>query len=54
MFPYVDIIMKHKYVYRKTSSISHTKLQNLSVSRLVLQLSELNPLNPGVKSRMKM
>ena len=28
--------------------------QNLTVSRLVLQVSLPNPLKPGVKSRMKM
>ena len=28
--------------------------KNLNVSRLVLELSLPNPLNPGVKSRMKM
>ena len=31
-------------------SISHTKYQYLNVSSLVLQLSLLNPLNPGVKN----
>ena len=41
-------------LYRKTSSISRTKSQNLNVSNLVVQLSLLNPLKPGVKSRMKM
>ena len=40
--------------YRKTSSISRTKSQNLNVFNLVLQLSLFNPLKPGVKSRMKM
>ena len=40
--------------YRKTSSISRTKSQNLNVSRIPLQLSSLNPLKPGVKLRMKM
>ena len=40
--------------YRKTSSISRTKSQNLNVSRILLQLSSLNPLKPGVKLRMKM
>ena len=42
------------WVHCKTSNISHTKSQNLDVSRLVLQLSLSNPLKPGVKSRMKM
>ena len=40
--------------YRKTSSINHTKYQNLNVSRLVLQLFLPNPLKSGVKSNMKM
>ena len=40
--------------YRKTSSISRTKSQNLNVSCILLQLSSLNPLKPGVKLRMKM
>ena len=39
---------------RQTSSISRNKYQNWNVSCLVLQLSLLNPLKPGVKSRMKM
>ena len=41
-------------IYRKTSSISRTKSQNLNVSCIPLQLSSLNPLKPGVKLRMKM
>ena len=40
--------------YRKTSSISRTKSQNLNVSCILLQLFSLNPLKPGVKLRMKM
>ena len=40
--------------YRKTSGISRTKSQNLIVSCILLQLSSLNPLKPGVKLRMKM
>ena len=40
--------------YRQTSNISHTKPQNLKVSRLVLQLSLPNPVKPGVKSILKM
>ena len=43
-----------KHAYRKTSSISRTKSQNLNVSRLRLQWPLPNPLNPGVKLRMKM
>ena len=38
--------------YRKTSSISQAKPQNLNVSRLVLQSSLPNPLKPGVKPKM--
>ena len=41
-------------IYRKTSSISRTKSQNPNVSCILLQLSSLNPLKPGVKLRMKM
>ena len=41
----------HKY--RQTSHISHTKSQNLNVSRLVLQLSLSSPLKQGVKSKME-
>ena len=40
--------------YRKTSFISRTKSQSLNVSCILLQLSSLNPLKPGVKLRMKM
>ena len=40
--------------YRKTSSISRTKSQNLNVSCLLLQWSLPNSLKPGVKLRMKM
>ena len=40
--------------YCQTFNISCTKFQNLNFSRLVLQLSLPNPLNPGVKSKMKM
>ena len=40
--------------YRKTSSINRTKPQNLNVFYILLQLSSLNPLKPGVKLRMKM
>ena len=44
----------HFVMYRKTSSISRTKFQNLNVSCILLQLSSRHPLKPGVKSRMKM
>ena len=40
--------------YGQTSSMKRTKSQYLNVSRLVLQLSLLNPLKSGVRSRMKM
>ena len=45
---------RSRIYYRKTSSINRTKSQNLNVYNLVFQLSLLNPLKPGVKSRMKM
>ena len=38
-----------RYTYRKTFSISRTKFQSLNVSCVLLQLSSLNPLKPGVK-----
>ena len=38
----------------KTSSISPTKFQNLNVSCILMQLSSLNLLKPGVKLIMKM
>ena len=41
-------------MYCKTSSISRTKFQNLNVSCILMQLSSLDPLKPGVKLRMKM
>ena len=40
--------------YCKISNIRRTKSQNLTDSRLVLQLCLSNPLKPSVKSRMKM
>ena len=40
--------------YRKTSSLSPAKSQNLNVSSILLQLSSLHPLKPGVKLRIKM
>ena len=43
-----------RYIYRKLSNISRTQSQNFNVSRLVLQLSLLIPLRPGVESRMEM
>ena len=40
--------------YCEISNINRTNLQNLTVSRLVLQLFLPDPLKSGVKSRMKM
>ena len=40
--------------YRKISNIRRTQNQNLTDSRLIMQLPLPNPLKPGVKSRMKM
>ena len=40
-------------IYRQLSNIKRSKSQNLNVSRLVLELSLLNPLKSCVKSRMK-
>ena len=48
------ILEKVKPEYRQTSSISRTKYQSLNVTCILLQLSSLNPLKPGVKLRMKM
>ena len=39
--------------YHKTSNISYTKSENSNHSLLVLQLTLLNPLKPGIRSRMK-
>ena len=36
------------------SNVKRTKSKNIKDSRLVLQLTLLNPLKQGVKSRMKM
>ena len=44
----------HAVMYRKTSSKSRTKSQNLNVSCILLQLSSLNLLKPGVQLIMKM
>ena len=48
------IIAFGQKIYRKTSSISRTKSQNLNISCLLLQWSLHDPLKPGVKLRMKM
>ena len=47
------ILKTERQKYRKISNISGTKSPNLNVSRLVLQLSLSNPMQRGVKSRMK-
>ena len=46
----VSVLSKH----RNVSNIRRTKYQNLTVSRLILQLPLPNPLKPGVKLRIKM
>ena len=40
--------------YRKNPSKCRTKFENFFFSCILLQLSSLNPLKPGVKLRMKM
>ena len=50
----IDLLTKPLYIYRKISNIRCTKSQNLNDSHPVLKLSLPNPLEPGVKSRMKM
>ena len=42
------------FIYCRIFNISRTKSLNLNDSRLVLQLLLPNPLQPGVKSRMRM
>ena len=50
-----ELVISHcNLIYRKTSCISRTEFQNSNVSSILLQLSSLNPLKPGVKLRMKM
>ena len=51
---YHELLVVSCNQYRKTSSISRTKSQNLNVSCIPLQLSSLNPMKPGVKLRIKM
>ena len=46
--------LQHPTDYRKVSNIRRTESQNWNDSHLVLKSSLLNPLKPGVKSRMKM
>ena len=50
----VYTLLSIKWQYCKTSCIGRTKFQNLNVSCILMQLSSLNPLKPGVKLRMKM
>ena len=55
--PYMDVIGRYqtsKFFYCQISNMSRTKPQNLHVPIPALQLSLLNPVKPGVKSRMKM
>ena len=44
----------NEHAYRQVSNIRRTKFQHLKDYRTVLRLSLPNPLNPDVKSRMKM
>ena len=45
---------KYDWNTQQISNIRRTKSENLNESHLLLQLSLLNPLKPGVKSRKKM
>ena len=49
-----EVMNNETDIYGQTSSISCMKSKNLIVSHLVMQLSLPNPLEPGVKLRMKM
>ena len=49
-----DPLIPRISTHRKTSGINRTKFQNLNVSCILLHLSSLNPLKPGVKLKMKM
>ena len=51
---YIHGISNSYGICNQTSKISYTQSQNIDVSLLVLQLSLLNLLKPGVKSRIKM
>ena len=46
--------LQRRRYYLKVSNIRRIKCQNVNDSRLVLQLSMLNPQKPSVKSIMKM
>ena len=54
----VQILQQHVLLpgkrYCKIPNIGRTKSQNLHDSHIALQSSLLNPLKPGVQSRMKM
>ena len=54
MFSFDDVIMESSFQYHQTFNIRLIKSQNLNVFDLILQLSLPNPLEPGVKLRMKM
>ena len=47
-------VAKTHWAYRQTINIRRNKSQNLNVSRLIWQLSLVNPLKPGVMPRIKM
>ena len=51
---YAFLVVNLNEAYRKTSSISRTESQNVNVSCILLQLSSLNLLKPGVQLGMKM
>ena len=48
------LYLKKNWDYHKTFNTRHNKSQNLNDSHGILQLSLPNPLEPGVKLRMKM
>ena len=56
LYMWTCIMLAHilSMTYRKTSSISRTKFQNVNVYCILMQLSSLNSLKPGVKLIMKM
>ena len=47
-------IIDMEFLYRQVSNISRTESPNSNISRLGLQFSLRNILQPGVKPRMKM
>ena len=48
-----SLYIQYSRFYLQSWTFALTKPQNLIDSRLVFQLSLLNPLKPGIKSRMK-